>query len=282
MTQYSLPNSIFNLAKTLNAVAVEPPNPRENQTILSMWKKQLGTNDEHLVTRFCFLLTLSNERVIELINESSLPDDSKKTYLSSTKSLNQISSVSNINLEWRHAKEKFLSQEKLAFLQGMRDALNGYYALEEIDQEIIDELMQQISSLKEIVEKDVADVLLKKYLMKEFELLEICVEKFSLVGGFGIEECTGKIIQKCITSRKKLPVNLRKRTIGTIFLIMKSLALFGGAAEGYEQLENGAEWALEEIEHLKEAEFPGTKLLEHKPSKDGGVAGLPQEELIDA
>ncbi len=263
MIEHCLPHTLDNLAHWAASNKGEPKD-----TVLTVWKKKLDTEDDHLVIRFLFLLQVSNDRIIDLIRDSDHIRENKKIqYKQAVKGFGNLISVSRLNDNWRSLAHTCATDKNAAYMSAIAESLHSFYPKEEIEEHEIAELTNKLEKIKNELEQKVSDILLRNYLVKELELMSLCLKHFEMLGGMGIEEAAGNILKKCITQRDKIPSQILKKILGISLSSLRLLSLIGGAYAGAEAIANGGAWLSEVTQDISNAEMPDIKLLEDQSVK---------------
>ena len=145
--------------------------------------------------------------------------------------------------------------------------MQSFYPKEKIEENEIAELADKLEKIKIELEQKVSDVLLRNYLVKELELMSLCLKHFEIIGGMGIEESAGNMLQKCITQRDKIPIQTLKKVLGITLSSLRLLSLISGAYAGAKDVANGGAWLLEVTQVLGNAEMSDIKLIEDQSAK---------------
>ena len=257
MLEYNLADSLQGLVKWALMTPVE-----NRDTALDVWKKKFKTNDVNLVLRSLLLLNSSCYQLISFIEESEyVRNKTKPSYLGAVNSLVSLIALNNLSQNWNSLKNSYATAASEARFSSIGESLHSKVPSGIIENEEIEALIINIEDVKKELLEITDNILLKNYLIKEFEFLTFSLKHFEFLGCAGIEESTGKILQKCFTSRESIPNKILQNTMGISIKTLKILALIGAANAGVEAICDGTGFVSGMIENINEAEIPETKLL---------------------
>lgn len=258
----------FSISEAVYKVASWASSHDENkQTVLQVWKNKFEITNEDYLIRFLFLLKDSNEHITEELDQiKQIREETKIKYKKSLKSFNNLISGPNLYNAWNSVKNSCATPEIVAYIAGATDVVASGLTEEKINDETIEDLINRINDVKDHINENIKNSVLKKYLIKELDFMLICIDKFDFVGGVGLEDCTGKILQKCIVNQEKIPPNLLKKLLSIALRTLHILTLLGSASKGFEAMSNASDWLREVVLGMQQSDFLEIKLLEDKSS----------------
>ncbi|NBC34539.1 MAG: hypothetical protein GVY13_17825 [Alphaproteobacteria bacterium] len=246
ISMYRLPDAIYFFSSAVAKEVVKTSTSSLYDFLAVFFfdeKPKKNLMELNVVTRIQFLLHRGIERLLFVVREDmTLNDESKNVYIASLNQLTKFCSPLHLNHQMQSLS---FSGENKVSLMGLRDILNNKVQVIQISDDQKVEIQEKIDEMRTLVNRLQIDEFVKEYIIDELRYLQIVLKKFSLLGGWGLEESFVNLHLIYLKNRNKKESSIFQ----CLFSVLVLLSII---IDQYANLESALEYGQERVHQMIE------------------------------